>query len=51
MTDDEPRRRRDTRLDDDHRNDLDAFNSDAAIRTDLIDGLARFEAPTASPTA
>jgi hypothetical protein len=41
MPDDAPRRRGDPRLDD-HRNDLDAFNSDPAIRTDVIDGLSSF---------
>jgi hypothetical protein len=41
MPDDAPHPRGDTRLDD-HRNDLDAFNSDPTIRTDVIDGLSAF---------
>ncbi len=44
MPSDEPRRRGDTSLDD-HRGDLDAFDSDPTIRTGVIDGLSTF--PTA----
>ena len=42
MPDDDPSRRVDTRLDD-HRGDLDAFNSDPTIRTGVIDGLSTFQ--------
>ena len=42
MPDDEPQRRVDTRLDD-HRGDLDAFNSDPASRTGIIDGLSTYQ--------
>jgi hypothetical protein len=41
MPDDEPQRRVDTRLDD-HRGDLDAFNSDRG-RTEIIDGLSTLQ--------